>query len=453
MTSMRDLTWFVEHLMTDASVKGIAGVTAELIREGHIPVGTHLPSVRDLAEALGVSPATISAAWGQLKRQKVIAGKGRSGVWVCGDNVTPRPVRFEKIGNYGNNIRADLAMASPDPALLPDLEQAMLQGIQCPQLNSYQRAPITQPLLDAIKPDWPYQAEDWLATDGGFDAMNCIMQTLFSPGEKVIIEDPTATRLLDMLDNVGAKMMPLPCDEQGPLPGALEALLHKGATAIIYQPRTHSATGHTVSEARSDELAKVLIGTRTLIIEDDGIGELSAYPVWSLGRYFPERTLYVRSFSKAYGPDLRLAVLSGPHTLLKRVQSWRNFGASWTSRILQQAVAWMLQDKATQQQLQQAKTVYARRRRQLLAALAERGLTLPDRDGLSIFIPVQSEQFAMITLAARGIAVLPGERCRNGGIQFIRVSTAMLHPDSIDSIADALVLASGQDLNATGSDL
>lgn len=452
MTPTLDVNWLAERI-TEASVKGIAGITAGLIREGQIPVGTQLPSVRELAEILKVSPATISAAWGQLKKQKVIAGKGRSGVWVCGDNVTPRPVRFEKIGNYGDNIRADLAMASPDPALLPDLQQAMLEGVKCPQLNSYQRDPISLPLLEAVKRDWPCPAEAWLATEGGFDAMNCIVQTLFSAGEKVIIEDPTATRLLDMLDNIGAEIMPLACDEHGPLPGALAMLLNKGATAFIYQPRTHSATGHTVSEARSEELAKVLAGTRALIVEDDGIGELSAHPVWSLGRFFPERTLHVRSYSKAYGPDLRLAVLSGPPALIRRIQSWRNFGAGWTSRILQQAVAWMLSDITTQHQISRAKKVYAQRRRGLLDALNKRGLVLPDRDGLSIFIPVESEQFAMITLAARGIAVLPGERCRSGGVQFIRVSIALIQPEQIESIADALILASGIIPSATRSDL
>lgn len=452
MTSVLDISWFADR-MSETSVKGIAAATAALIREGEIPVGTHLPAVRPLAERLGVSPATVSAAWGQLKRQKVIAGKGRSGVWVCGDNVTPRPVRFEKIGNYGNNIRADLALSSPDPALLPDLSQAMLQGITCPLLNSYQRDAIAQPLLDAVMPRWPYAAEAWLATDGGFDAMNGIVQTLFSPGEKVIIEDPTATRLLDMLDNIGAEILPLPCDEQGPLPGALAKLLNKGATAMIYQPRTHSATGNTVSEARSEALAQVLTDSKALIIEDDGIGELSAHPVWSLGRYFPERTLHVRSFSKAYGPDLRLAVLSGPQDLIRRIQSWRNFGASWTSRILQQAVAWMMTDDTTQQQIQRAKAVYASRRHQLTEALAARGLPLPQRDGLSIYLPVQSEQFAMITLAARGIAVLPGERCRSGHYQFIRVSTATLAPDDIDTIASALVLASGLDTAFIPSDV
>lgn len=131
MASLLNLSWLAEQI-THASVKGIALTTATLIREGEIPVGTQLPAVRDLAEKLGVSPATVSAAWGQLKRQKVIAGKGRSGVWVCGDRITPGPVRFEQIGNYGNVIKADLVMASPDPLLLPDLHQAMIKVFTLP---------------------------------------------------------------------------------------------------------------------------------------------------------------------------------------------------------------------------------------------------------------------------------------------------------------------------------
>ena len=63
------------------------------------------------------------------------------------------------------------------------------------------------------------------------------------------------------------------------------------------------------------------------------------------------------TFSKAYGPDLRLAVVSGTTELVKRLQSWRNFGVSWTSRILQDAVAWMLSDAPTQQRIQQAKAM------------------------------------------------------------------------------------------------
>ncbi|WP_343554765.1 aminotransferase class I/II-fold pyridoxal phosphate-dependent enzyme [Pantoea sp.] len=446
MTQIVDLEWLSEQI-TDASVKGIAHVASTLIRDGEIAVGMQMPAVRELAERLGVSPATVSAAWAQLKKQKVLAGKGRSGVWVSGNSVMPRPIRFETIGNYGENIQASLAMASPDPALLPDLREAMLAGIVSPQLNSYQREAISPQLQAAVAPRWPYPAEAWLATDGGFDAMNLIVQTLVSPGDCVVIEDPTATRLLDMLDNIGAEILPLPCDEQGPRADVLAKHLQKSPVMFIYQPRTHSATGYTVSQRRSLELARVLANTSTIIVEDDGIGDLSRWPVWSLGVHYPERVLHVHSFSKAYGPDLRLAVLSGTSEMVKRLQAWRNFGVSWTSRILQDAVAWMLNDASTQQRIKQAKTIYAQRRQQLLAALAQRGLLLEERDGLSVWIPVESEQYAMITLAARGIAVLPGERCSIISRQFIRVSAALLPFAQLDSIADAIVIATGRDLH------
>lgn len=447
MTQMVDLNWFCNQITTP-SVKGIAQAASGLIRDGQIAVGMQMPAVREIAERLGISPATVSAAWSQLRKHKVLAGKGRSGVWVSGNSVMPRPIRFEKIGNYGEHIRADLAMASPDPTLLPELQNALQAALQSPQLNSYTREAISAPLLQAITPRWPYPAEAFLATDGGFDAMNLLVQTLVSPGDRVIIEDPTATRLLDMLDNVGAEILPLACDDEGPLPEVLSTLLTRAPVMLIYQPRTHSATGRTISVARRQALAQVLANSSTLIVEDDGIGDLSAAESWSLGTQFPERTLHVRSFSKAYGPDLRLAVLSATAEMVKRIQAWRNFGVSWTSRILQDAVAWLLEDEVTQQQIATSRQVYHQRREQLRQALAQRGLMLPPQDGLSLYIPVASEQFAMITLAARGIAVLPGERCRLGATQFIRVSIASLKDEQREMIAEALVIASGREASA-----
>ncbi|MGK3144381.1 aminotransferase class I/II-fold pyridoxal phosphate-dependent enzyme [Pantoea sp. C2G6] len=448
MTDHVDPEWFCSQIKTP-SVKGIAQTASVLIRDGQIAVGMQMPAVREIAERLGISPATVSAAWSQLRKQKVLAGKGRSGVWVSGNTAMPRPIRFEKIGNYGDNIRADLALAAPDPALLPDLHGALQAALRSPQLNSYSREAISAPLRQAITPRWPYAAEAFLATDGGFDAMNLLVQTLVSPGDQVIIEDPTATRLLDMLDNVGAEILPLACDAEGPLPELLSALLERAPVMLIYQPRTHSATGNSISVARRQALAAVLAQSpHTLIVEDDGIGDLSAEASWSMGSVYPDRTLHVRSFSKAYGPDLRLAVLSATAVMVKRIQSWRNFGVSWTSRLLQDAVAWLLEDEATQRQIATARDCYRVRRQQLVAALAARGLVLPLRDGLSLYIPVASEQFAMITLAARGIAVLPGERCRLGNTQFIRVSIASLREDQREMIADALVLASGREANS-----
>lgn len=437
-----DAEWLAGHVQ-DRSMRGIAIETAAMIRSGVIEIGTHLPAVRELAQSLGVSPATVSAAWGQLRRQKVIAGRGRNGVWVCGDTLSPRPARFEKIGNFGDHIIADMTLASPDPELLPRLNQALLSSVEADNLNSYQREGITDALLNAVKPSWPYDADAFMAADGGFDAMNLTLQTLIMQGSVVAIEDPTATRLLDMLDNIGAQVIAVKCDEFGPLPDSLRMALNKNPAAFIFQPRTHSHCGHIVSPERMAEMADILQSSQTLIIEDDGIGELASTPPLSLGSYLPKRTVHVRSYSKAYGPDLRMAVISSSHDLIKQIKSFRNFGAGWSSRILQQALAWLINDPITQEGINEARKVYAQRRQALVDALAVRGIHLPVRDGLSVLIPVPSEQFALVTLAARGIAVLPGERSRIGPGQFIRASTSLMRLEQVETIADAILLAMG----------
>ncbi|HWK47172.1 MAG TPA: aminotransferase class I/II-fold pyridoxal phosphate-dependent enzyme [Stellaceae bacterium] len=438
MTDLISAQWLTSHL-TDRTTRGIATTTGALIRSGAIAVGMKLPAVRELALALGVSPATISAAWSELRKFKVISGRGRTGIWVCGDRVTPRPLRYEEVGNYGARV-LDLSSAAPDPALLPALAEALRYGANAVGLNSYERVPILDGLAAAIRPGWPYPAEAFLATNGGYDAVYVTLQTLIRPGSAVAIEDPTAMRLLDILDNLGAQVIPVVCDEEGPDPASLATALAGAPAAFVYQPRTHSVTGRVVGADRMVELARVLRHSETLIVEDDGLGALSAVPPRSLGRVFPDRTVHIHSYSKSLGPDLRLAVLSSSTDIVKQIQAYRSFGAGWTSRILQATASWLIRDPETTASIDRAQRVYAERRRSLIAALDARGVSLPDRDGLCLWVPVRSEQFAIVTMAARGIAVLPGRKCTIRPSEHVRVATSLLTHE-VDAAADALSLA------------
>src|SRR5260221_665563 len=440
MAETLSVDWLETHL-TDRTMRGIDIAMSALIRSGAIPVGTQLPPVRDVAQALGVSPATISTAWGELRRFKVVAGRGRNGVWVCGNQATPRPMRFERIGNFGDHVR-DLTLSVPDPALLPPLEEALRHGAAAEKLHSYQRVPILPSLQRAVAARWPYSAEAFVATNGGYEAVHVAVQALMMPGSVIAIEDPTAMRLLDILENAGAHIVPVQCDAEGPLAASLVEALGKKPAAFLYQPRTHSVTGHRVSEKRRAELAQVLKRSDTLIIEDDGIGDLSSLLPASLGTQFPQRTVHILSYSKSLGPDLRLAVLSSSSSIVNRIQAYRSFGAGWTSRILQDAAAWLIRDPQSTAIVDRARDVYAKRRRALVDALGLRGIALPDGDGLCVWIPVKSEQFAVVTLAARGIVVLPGQMCTTSDGQHIRVSTSLLN-DGVDSVADAIALSEG----------
>ncbi|NIX76663.1 PLP-dependent aminotransferase family protein [Microvirga terricola] len=437
MTNTLSIEWLAERLQ-DRTTRGIALETSALIRSGAIPVGIQLPPVRELAQALGVSPATISSAWSELRRHKVISGRGRTGVWVSGDKIAPRPQRFENIGNFGDHV-IDLSVATPDPALLPPLEEALSHGAKTGRLNSYQRIPITDALREAVREKWPYPAQAFLAANGGFEAIYVTLQALVMPGSVIAIEDPTQMRLLDILDNLGAHVVPVACDEEGPRLDCLAQALQRKPAAFLYQPRTHAVTGHKVSAARLDDMARLLKDSDTLIVEDDGISNLSAQPPASLGAHFPERTVHIMSYSKTFGPDLRLAVLSSSNDIVSQIQAYRSFGAGWTSRILQDAVAWLINDQKTADIVVHAKSVYAERRRALLAALTQRGVHLPDRDGLCLWIPVRSEQFAMVTLAARRIAVLPGRKCSIKPTHHVRVATSHLTVN-VEEVADAIAL-------------
>lgn len=433
-----EASWFAEKI-TDRSIRGIALETGALIRAGALPVGTRLPAIRDIAYELRVSPATISEAWSELRRQKIISGRGRNGTWVSGDRFVAKPERLASSGNYAAGV-LDLTSAGPDAALLPGLAKAMAHGASAADLNSYERSRIVPELKDAISERWPYEAEAFLATNGGYNAVYTVLHALVSPGSSVAIEHPTAMRLFDILEDLGVRIIPVACDNDGPLPDLLREALRQRPAAFLFQPRLHSVTGITVSASRLDQLAAVLEDSDTLIIEDDGVGDVSAAPPHSLGGRFAERTIHILSHSKSLGPDLRLAVLSSSAPIVDQIQSYRSFSAGWTSRILQGAAAWLLRDPASWRLIAEARDRYQQRRDALADALSERGISIPAGQGLCLWVPVVSEPFAMVTLAARNIAVNPGSKFSVLPSGHIRVATSTLS-DRCEEVADAIALA------------
>jgi DNA-binding transcriptional MocR family regulator len=433
-------SWFAGRL-DDRTMRGIARDTAVLIRRGTLPVGTKLPPVRDLAYALSVSPATISEAWSELRRQKIIAGRGRNGTWVSGDRFVAKPERLASFGNYGPDV-LDLSKAVPDVALLPPLEEALRHGARAENLNSYDRIRILPELEEAARRDWPYAPEALLATNGGYNAVYTLLHALVPHDAPVAIEDPTAMRLLDILEDLGVPIIPVACDSEGPLPGSLAEALTQKPAAFLFQPRIHSVTSHCVSAARMTALGDVLEGSETLIIEDDGVADIAMTPRLTLGGRFPDRVAHILSYSKTLGPDMRLAVLSGSSSIVEQIQSYRSFSAGWTSRILQSAVAWLLNDEKTQADLDRTRRIYHQRARKFGQALSANDITPPGGSGLCCLLPVPSEPFAMVTLAARNIAVAPGTKFSTRPVSAIRIATSILDDGQIEDVASAVALAS-----------
>lgn len=436
-----DSAWFVHEIGKDVSAQGIAAAVTGMVRNGQLNPHDRLPTVRQLAADLGVSPATVSGAWSLLRRRRIIATRRRGGSTVIGLPTGPHPTRFEQVGNFGTQSRTDLTFATPDPALLPPLERALTASLHNKALNTYEREPITPRLRAALEPVWPFPAADWLTVNGGYAGILQLCQTTLGPGEVVAVEDPTAPRLLDILSVVEARPVPVTCDAEGPSVDSLAAAVAAGAVAFLLQPRAQSPAGHCLSAQRAAELAVVLAGTGVLVLEDDGVGDVASQPLHSLGEHLPGQTVLVRSFSKSHGPDLRLAVMAGAVDPIERARSYRNFGDRWTSRLLQDTLAHLLTDPQAQRTVEFARESYRERRSSCAASLRTCGVPVEDRDGLSLWVPVANESHALVTLAAHGISANPGKQFFvNSGPSHLRLAVSHL-TQGYDDVARVVALA------------
>jgi DNA-binding transcriptional MocR family regulator len=438
-----EASWLAGHI-GERSARGIASALTDLIRRGDIAGGSRLPTVRGLAAELGVSPATVAEAWSTLRRHRVVSAQRRRGTVVIGPPSVPRPARYERIGEFGSRLAVDLAIAAPDPALLPPLDDALAAAARTERLNDYARETITGRLREAVEPTWPFAAERWLVVGGGYEGVQLVCQTLALPGDRIAVEDPTGARLLDILEALGAEVVPVACDRDGPIPSSLARALRTSPAAFVYQPRAHTPCGHTLTPARAAELAALLAPAGTLAVEDDGIGEVSTAPAVSVGEHLPGRTVLVRSYSKSHGPDLRVAVIGGAGETIEKVRVLRSYGTGWTSRILQDALAWLLADPGTRRSVARARDAYARRREALARALAERGVPTGNHDGLVLWVPVTEESSALVTLAAHGVAAVPGSRYQvAAATPHLRIATSRLpeDPDRVAELAELIALA------------
>jgi DNA-binding transcriptional MocR family regulator len=428
------------HAVSGRSITAISFEVMHLIRDGEIAVGQKLPTVRSLAKAMQVSPATISASWKMLRSRGLVSGTGRSGVLVISNELTPGPRRYETRLQSPANVVLDLGVSTPDPLLLPDIYEAVSNSNIPENVNSYVRETITEELREAARTTWPYVPDALLATNGGYDAIRLILYTVVEPGDWVLVEECSPPRILDLLDVVGARPLFVARDSDGIRPEALTEGLVKRPAALILQAGLHNPCGLAMTAARRDELVKILEDAPTVVIEDDGSEALWGNRVTSISEKYSGQHFYVRSYSKSHGPELRIGVVEGHLRDIENVLAFFGYGAGWTSRVLQNALASMLLSHNCQEKIAAARQTYNSRREQLRQALAAKGVLAPPGAGLSLRLPVRDETYAQGVMEGNGIAVTAGQKFAkiDQKEQWIRVSTGNLRSNDIERVSAAL---------------
>ena len=414
--------------------RGIVTSVEAAIRQGRLAAGAPLPTVRELARALRMSPTTVAAAYRTLRGRGLVHARGRRGT-----RVSPRPpLPIRPVAPAPSHLR-DLSLGNPDPALLPSWQRALARLPRRPGLYG---EPANRPELLTVarrqlERDGLPRGE--LAVVGGaLDGIERVLQAHLRPGDRVAVEDPGYVAVFDLVAALGLVAEPVGIDDSGPLPDDLGRALRCGAEAFVLTPRAQNPTGAAVDAARARELRAVLAKhPEVLVIEDDHAGPIAGAPPVSVC-HGSERWAVVRSVSKSLGPDLRLAILTGDATTVARVEGRQSVGTGWVSHLLQDLVTALWGDAATDRQLQRAADAYAGRREALVRALAAHGLAAHGRSGLNVWVPVIEEAAIVSALAGAGWAVRAGERYRLRSGPAVRITVAALAPRESDRLAAAL---------------
>jgi len=435
----------IQYSISGSTVDEIAASVETAIRGDHIKPGQTLPTVRALAEQLGVSPTTVASSYKELTRRGIVIGEGRRGTKVRA--APPISGRLPMAVAPGT---IDLRTGGPDPALLPALVPALLpallpapppfDSLEC-EHRLYGESAVFGPLakvaaerLAADDVDASYMA----VVGGALDGVERVLGAWLRPGDRVAVEDPGYTAVLDLLLALGLRPVPMAVDELGARPDRLEAALNRGAGAVVLTPRAQNPTGAAWDARRSSDLRRVLHRhPDVLVVEDDHAGPAAGVALETVcaGR---RRWATIRSVSKWLGPDLRLAVLAGDRTTVDRVEGRQALGTGWVSYLLQQVVAELWSDRKVLRDLDRAAKVYRSRRNALIKALRSEEITINPISGLTVWVPVTDEHAVVAGLLDQGIAVSPGERFRVEAPPGVRIAFATLREVDAPAVAAAL---------------
>jgi len=306
---------------------------------GRLPAGARLPSERDLAQRLAVSRSTVVTAYDTLRAEGVLESRQGSGTRIRPrpatvppvplDDFTLSPVYRTLIDSRDDVI--SLACATfPAHARVGEAiaEVVAEEGDKLLAHTGY--LPAGLPALRRALADMhtahgtPTSPDQIVVTTGAQQAVTLCTLLLVRPDDEVIVEAPSFSGTLDVFRTRGARVTPVPVDDEGVDARAVVRAVDAGRPAAVYlMPTFHNPTGVLLAAHRRRDLAELAAERGVPIVEDNALenAPLDDERLPPIAAFAPPDApvLSAGSFSKAAWGGLRVGWLRGPAPLIGRV--------------------------------------------------------------------------------------------------------------------------------------
>jgi DNA-binding transcriptional MocR family regulator len=308
-----------------------------LVESGTLPPGSRAPSLRETAQAMGMSMTTVSQAYAVLEQRGVLEARPRSGYFVRrrpallpragmapGEPPVARSVQRGELvrrvmASMGRSDILPLGLAHVDGRLLPAAELARTLGScarrqsvrgadygpveGCPEL----RRQIARRMALAGVSASPGEI---ITTCGATEGLALSLRALTRPGDTVLIAVPTYHFFLQMIEVLGLRVVEIPShpDRGIDLADVAQALDRFRIAACILSPTWNNPDASLMPDDAKRDLVELLGSRGVPLIEDDVYGDITFQgPRPPACKAFDQegRVTLVSSFSKSMAPGYR----------------------------------------------------------------------------------------------------------------------------------------------------
>lgn len=396
----------------DPKYKGIIREILSHIEGGRLNPGDRLPSTRCLAQTLGVHRSTVMLAYQELWSQGYITM--RVGVRptvrqrplpeVCirhkekslidwntqgmSQENLPNPLSTSMEACLTAKSSIDFSRLEMDHRLYPlvrvntCLSEALRTHPQ--EMLGYGDAAGDLPLREYLsrylgRHGIAADTDDILITNGTQHSLDLILRLLASPGETVIVEEPTYGAFLRLLKLHSLTPVAIPMEKEGMDLNALETFLQscdaKQLPKLIYtMPNFQNPTGITTSQPHRERLLSIVEHFKIPLIED-GFEEEMKYqgmvtlPIKSMDKQ--GMVLYCGTFSKTLAPGLRTGWIAADRNCIARLTQLIRITEFSPAQLLHGAIWRLCVEGTYDRHLSRMHRVFRKRMRAALSCLKE----------------------------------------------------------------------------------
>jgi GntR family transcriptional regulator/MocR family aminotransferase len=375
----------------------------DAVRRSRIPLGTRLPSSRQLSEQLAISRNTVVRAYDTLVAEGYLDAHPASGMFVAarlpdspfppptpgvtpmrdgvGAMATPRrqPRAPDLVNRNRSRLSFDFFPGQPSASLFPLktwrrlLQSALSQGGAAglahygdPAGSSALRSGVAAHLASTrgvvVDPGCI------VIVNGVQEAINIAARLFLGPDAIALVETPCYQGAAFAFQASGAELIGIPVDEDG----LRVDLLPEAPAGLIYLTPSHQyPTGYVLSLERRERLIAWARRNGCYILEDDYDGDFryDGSPLPAIAAIAPECALYLGTFSKSLGAGLRIGYIAAPPEIAEAVRTEKallNNGNAWLD---QAALAEMMRGGGFRAHLTRLRAQYGESRDSLIESL------------------------------------------------------------------------------------